>query len=115
MPDVSNQRVLKFRVRNPEKVKHQRMKDDVKKSEKRLTDHGFNEEVKQKQREKKRRQRADAAKKRDAPGAIETSSSGITVSSQMISPPTFAPPPGEKMPKHQKLLFLKPPLQLEED
>ena len=62
-----------------------------------------------KQREKKRRQHADAAKKRDAPGSIETSSSGITVSSQMISPPTFAPPPGEKNAKTPEITFPETP------
>ena len=50
---ASTGRVSQFRAKNPGKVQLYRMKETVKKTEKRLMDENYNEDIKRREREKK--------------------------------------------------------------
>ena len=63
MPSVSKnpkmtvaERVSRYRIMNPHQLKLNRLKENVNKTKKRITDKNFDEETKMKAREKKRRQ-----------------------------------------------------------
>ena len=65
MPSVSKnpkmtvaERVSRYRIMNPHQLKLNRLKENVNKTKKRITNKNFDEETKMKAREKKRRQRA---------------------------------------------------------